>query len=67
MKPCTHIHIDGANFMIKHKGLGASSVIVISLCYVYMHVYNAFMGRSIPTTVFHEYKNNGDMFDIYIK
>ena len=32
MKPCTHIHIDGANIMIKHKGLGASSVRVISLC-----------------------------------
>ena len=32
MKPCKHIHIDGANIMINSKGLGASSVRVISLC-----------------------------------
>ena len=32
IKPCTHIHIDGANIMIKHKGLGVSSVRVIALC-----------------------------------
>ena len=58
MKPCTHIHIDGANIMIKHKGLGASSVsvtpfVILHGC-VYMHMYSAFMGRSTPTTVFHE-------------
>ena len=58
MKPCTHIHIDGANIMIKHKGLGAISVelfpFVILIGCVHMPMYSAYMGRSTPTTVFHE-------------